>query len=87
MSAARDVLQENLENQAGNWIQVAGEGFASDPQRFERYGATPGERVYYEGRFLPMRGSHQAAADLQVSAVSCGVPVREAPDECQQRLA
>lgn len=48
----RDIFQHDLEDEAGHWVQVAGESIAAQPQGRERYRPTAREGVYYKRRLI-----------------------------------
>ena len=58
---ARDAIKHYLEDQAGNRVEVAGEGLAAEPQRLERDGATASEWVHDQGRLLQMSSASTSA--------------------------
>lgn len=84
---ARNVLEHHLEDQAGDGVQVARERLAPEPQRLERDRTAPRERVHDQRRLIAMRRPHQRTTHLEIGTLCCVIPVREIPDELEQRLA
>ena len=56
VAVARDVFEQRLENEAGDGIEVAGKGFATESQGFQRDGAAARERVDDYRCFFRVRG-------------------------------
>ena len=83
-TVARNVFQHHLEDQAGHWIQVAGERLAAHAQRFQRNRAAARKWIHYQGRFSAMRCFHQSATRLQIGRGGGQVPVGEVRDELEQ---
>ena len=58
---ARNLLQQHLENQACDWVQVAGKRLAAHAQRLQRNRPASREGVNYERRRLSVSGFNQRA--------------------------
>ncbi len=82
-SVAGDVLQHDLEDQAGNRVQVAGKGLAAEPQGFQGNRAAAGEGVHHQRRLVTMRRLDQFPRGLNPVLVVSHVPVGKLGDEVE----
>jgi len=91
---AWDILEHNLENEAGHRIEVAGKCLAAKPQCFQWNRTSSCEWVHDQGGFIPdlpvgrqMGGLDQGAGRRKVAYVRRIVPVGEVSDEAEERFA
>ena len=88
-----DVFEDDLVEQHGHGVEVAGEGVGTHAQGFERDGAAAGKRVHDKrpgaGRAAErfVRGLGESAAGVEVVGDGGVVPVGEVGDEVEQRAA
>ena len=86
-----DVFEDDLVEQHGHGVEVAGKGVRAHAQGFERNGAAAGKRVDDErpraGRAAQrlVRGLRERAAGVEVFRDGGVVPVGEVGDEVEQR--
>ena len=79
-----DVFQHYLEDEAGDGVEVAGEGLAAEAQCFERDGSATREGVDHQrGVSSGMRRANECAPGVQVLLFRGVVPIGEVGDEIQ----
>jgi hypothetical protein len=86
-AVAREVLKHGPEDQAGDWIEIAGEGIAAEPQRLQRDRATTRERIDDERRLFRMCRLYQTASSIEKCSAGGVVPIGEVANEPEQCLA
>lgn len=89
----RDVLQHNLVEEHGDWVQVGRERICPNPKRLQRDRATTGEWIDDErtrSRLAAkrlVRCLHECAGGFQIVLIRRVVPIRKVSDEIEQRCA
>ncbi len=94
---SRNVFEQDLEDQAGNRIEIAGKCVTSQSQRFQRNRASTGKWIDDQRRFFStclrrafgrqVCGFDEPTRDFKVDAVRRSIPVRKITDELEERLA